>query len=133
MSVPLPGPRWMSTAADAQSPSQSWLHRDLPLVPANGQDGLTSTDSQAYVLAETLLVGGRRLNQHDFPQHGAAGGETLIGRRGELATIRGLIERARTDGEACLVFGEPGVGKTVLLNAFEDRAESEHSSAITTS
>jgi DNA-binding CsgD family transcriptional regulator/tetratricopeptide (TPR) repeat protein len=83
-----------------------------------------STDPKAYVLAETLLVGGRRLNQHDFPQHGAAGGETLIGRRGELATIRGLIERARTDGEACLVFGEPGVGKTVLLDAAADVAAS---------
>jgi DNA-binding CsgD family transcriptional regulator len=64
------------------------------------------------------------LNQRDFPQHGAAGGETLIGRRGELATIRGLIERARTDGEARLVVGEPGVGKTVLLDAAADIAAS---------
>ncbi|MDT5155459.1 MAG: hypothetical protein QOI01_7192, partial [Mycobacterium sp.] len=40
-----------------------------------------STDSKAYVLAETLLVGGRRMNQSDFPEHGAAGGDTLIGRR----------------------------------------------------
>jgi DNA-binding CsgD family transcriptional regulator/ABC-type transport system involved in cytochrome c biogenesis ATPase subunit len=64
------------------------------------------------------------MNQSDFPEHGAAGGDTLIGRRGELATVRGLIERARADGEALLIVGEPGVGKTVLLDAAADIAQS---------
>ncbi|HEV7419590.1 MAG TPA: AAA family ATPase [Mycobacterium sp.] len=62
------------------------------------------------------------MDQRDVPQHGAAGGETLIGRRGELATVRAFIQRARSDGEALLIFGEPGVGKTMLLDAAADMA-----------
>src|SRR5258705_833911 len=84
-----------------------------------------STDSTAYVLAETLLgTRGRRLNQHDFPKPGVARGETLIGRRGELATGGAFVERTRSDGEALLVLGEPGVGKTVLLDAAAEMASS---------
>jgi DNA-binding CsgD family transcriptional regulator len=84
-----------------------------------------STDSTAYVLAETLLgTRGRRLNQHDFPQPGVARGETLIGRRGELVTVGAFVERIRSDGEALLVLGEPGVGKTVLLDAAAEMASS---------
>src|SRR5258705_3227719 len=82
----------------------------------NDMGSLMSTDSKAYVLAETVIGGGRRrLNQHGFPQRGAAGGETLIGRRGEFASIRALIERARSDGQALLIIGEPGVRKSMLL------------------
>ena len=84
-----------------------------------------STDSTAYVLAETLLgTRGRRLNQHDFPQPGVARGETLIGRRGELAIVRALIERTHRDGQALLLFGEPGAGKTMLLDAAAEMASS---------
>jgi DNA-binding CsgD family transcriptional regulator len=84
-----------------------------------------STDSQAYVLAETVFsVGVRRMDQRDVSQRGASGGETLVGRRGELATVRALIQRARSDGEALLIFGEPGVGKTMLLDAAADIASS---------
>ena len=84
-----------------------------------------STDSAAYVLAETLLgTRGRQLNQHDFPQPGVTRGDTLIGRRGELATVRALIERTCRDGQALLLFGEPGAGKTVLLDAAAEIASS---------
>src|SRR3954469_4537829 len=84
-----------------------------------------SADSQAYVLPETVFgVGDRRMDQRDVPQRGAAGGETLIGRRGELATVRALVERARSSGEALLIIGEPGVGKTMLLDAAADMASS---------
>jgi DNA-binding CsgD family transcriptional regulator/tetratricopeptide (TPR) repeat protein len=84
-----------------------------------------STDSTAYVLAETVFsVGVRRMDQRDVSQRGASRGETLIGRRGELATVRALIHRARSDGEALLIFGEPGVGKTMLLDAAADIASS---------
>jgi catechol 2,3-dioxygenase-like lactoylglutathione lyase family enzyme len=41
----------------------------------------------------------------------------LVGRDQDLALIDALLDRARTDGEALLVFGEPGVGKTALLEA----------------
>jgi AAA ATPase domain len=96
-----------------------------PMPLGNGMDCLMSTDAKAYVLAETVFGGGgRRLNQRDFPRRGAAGGETLIGRRAELATARAFIERARSDGEALLIFGDPGVGKTMLLDAAADMASS---------
>src|SRR5258705_2056857 len=77
-----------------------------------------STDSEAFVL------GGNSFRHRgppvelrlDSSQHGVAGGHTLIGRCGELAAVGAFVQRARTDGEALLVFGEPGVGKTLLLD-----------------
>jgi DNA-binding CsgD family transcriptional regulator len=84
-----------------------------------------STDSTAYVVAETLLgTWGRRLNQHDLPQRSVARRDALIGRHGELATVQGLIERACSGGEALLILGEPGVGKTMLLDAAAEMASS---------
>ena len=44
-------------------------------------------------------------------------GEDIVGRDDELHQVRTFLERARTDGAALLVTGEPGVGKTALLNA----------------
>ena len=41
----------------------------------------------------------------------------LFGREAELARIREFVARAATDGEALVLSGEPGVGKTVLLDA----------------
>lgn len=41
----------------------------------------------------------------------------LVGRDRDLALIRALIDQTRTDGGALLVFGEPGVGKSALLEA----------------
>jgi DNA-binding CsgD family transcriptional regulator len=43
--------------------------------------------------------------------------ELLFGRSSELAAITAFVERARTGGEALLLLGEPGVGKTALLEA----------------
>ena len=48
--------------------------------------------------------------------------EVLVGRSGELALISAFVERARTGGEALLLFGEPGAGKTALLDAAADAA-----------
>ncbi|MGO9791616.1 MAG: AAA family ATPase [Solirubrobacteraceae bacterium] len=56
----------------------------------------------------------------EAPQPGARRG--LVGRDGELELIRVFLDRARTDGGALLLFGEPGVGKTVLLDATDDVA-----------
>ena len=48
-----------------------------------------STDSQAYVLAETVFsVGVRRMDQRDVSQRGASGGETLIGLPAVLGNSR---------------------------------------------
>jgi hypothetical protein len=46
----------------------------------------------------------------------------LVGRTGELALVSAFAQRARIDGEALLVFGEPGVGKTALLDAAAEEA-----------
>jgi AAA ATPase domain len=49
--------------------------------------------------------------------------EVLVGRNDELAMIGAFVERAGTDGEALLLFGEPGAGKTVVLDATGEVAE----------
>ncbi len=43
--------------------------------------------------------------------------EVLVGRSGELALISAFAQRTAADGEALLLFGEAGAGKTVLLDA----------------
>ncbi|MER6176741.1 LuxR family transcriptional regulator [Streptosporangium sp. NPDC001681] len=53
----------------------------------------------------------------------AAGNVGLFGRDGDLRVLRSLVERARHDGGALLLFGELGVGKTVLLDAASAYAE----------
>lgn len=42
--------------------------------------------------------------------------ETLIGRDKELELIRAFIAKSAASGDVLLLFGEPGVGKTVLLD-----------------
>jgi hypothetical protein len=51
---------------------------------------------------------------------GTAGG--LIGRSSELATGGAFLDKARSGGAALLIFGEPGVGKTVLFDAAAEMA-----------
>ena len=46
----------------------------------------------------------------------------LVGRETEMERIRAFLAAARTDGGALLVTGEPGVGKTGLLNAASEAA-----------
>jgi DNA-binding CsgD family transcriptional regulator len=46
----------------------------------------------------------------------------LIGRESETDRIRVFLDAARTEGGALLVTGEPGVGKTGLLNAASEAA-----------
>jgi len=48
--------------------------------------------------------------------------EVLVGRVGEVALVSAFEERAKTGGEALLLFGEPGAGKTALLDAAADAA-----------
>jgi AAA ATPase domain len=84
---------------------------------------LDSVHGKAYLAKEIHLgTGGRRLNQLDSPQRDGLGGDALIGRHTELAAVQAFVERTRSDGEALLVLGEPGVGKTVLLDAAAETA-----------
>lgn len=48
--------------------------------------------------------------------------EALVGRERELKIIASFLERAAADGGALLLLGEPGVGKTVLLDAAAEMA-----------
>src|SRR5215813_15459813 len=61
--------------------------------------------------------GPRRDERGDSRQAGQ-----LIGREAEMERIRAFLATARTDGGALLVTGEPGVGKTVLMNAASEAA-----------
>ncbi|WP_433557525.1 helix-turn-helix transcriptional regulator [Pseudonocardia xinjiangensis] len=56
----------------------------------------------------------------DARRSGVAG--SLVGRTRELDRIRSFLDRAATGGEALLLSGEPGVGKTVLLDAAAETA-----------
>jgi predicted ATP-dependent serine protease len=55
-------------------------------------------------------------------QSRVAESETPVGRDAELAAVRVFLARAGTGGAVLLVRGEPGVGKTLLLDAAADMA-----------
>jgi hypothetical protein len=61
------------------------------------------------------------LSTVDPPQPGGMA-EALLGRDGDLALIHAFLGRAGTRGEALLLPGEPGVGKTLLLDVAGDQA-----------
>jgi len=52
----------------------------------------------------------------------AGWGDSLVGRRSELSRLDGFLQRAALDGEALVVAGGPGVGKTALLRYTADVA-----------
>jgi DNA-binding CsgD family transcriptional regulator len=60
------------------------------------------------------------LTDTDLPPLNAA--ESLFGRRLELALIQSFLDGATVSGGALLLLGEPGVGKTALLNAAAEAA-----------
>jgi DNA-binding CsgD family transcriptional regulator len=55
--------------------------------------------------------------------HSTRDGETLFGRGNELELFRDFLARAAAGGDALLVLGEAGVGKTALLRAAEGMVE----------
>jgi DNA-binding CsgD family transcriptional regulator len=62
------------------------------------------------------------MTELDSRQRGVAEADSVVGRSGELDRLRAFVHRSATDGEALLLFGEPGVGKTLLLDAAADVA-----------
>jgi DNA-binding CsgD family transcriptional regulator len=63
------------------------------------------------------------MNDINAPRHDERQGDArLVGRESEMDRIRVFLATARTEGGALLVTGEPGVGKTVLLNAASETA-----------
>jgi DNA-binding CsgD family transcriptional regulator len=63
----------------------------------------------------------------DAPEHGEPYGDgrragQLIGRELEMDRVRSFLATARREGGALLVTGEPGVGKTEILNAASEAA-----------
>lgn len=55
-------------------------------------------------------------DRRDRPANGGAA-KFLIGRAQELELLESFLDRAATRGEALVLLGEPGVGKTELLNS----------------
>jgi DNA-binding CsgD family transcriptional regulator len=72
----------------------------------------------------TFDAGSRPLNTISPSPPRVAEAGTLVGRGAELALVRAFLDRAATSGDALLLFGEPGVGKTHLLDAVADGASS---------
>jgi DNA-binding CsgD family transcriptional regulator len=56
----------------------------------------------------------------ESPRRGVVG--PLLGRSAELSLIHGYLARARNEGDALLVLGDPGVGKTMLLDVAAEAA-----------
>jgi len=54
----------------------------------------------------------------------------LVGRDRELSGIRSFLERAAHSGDAMLIIGEPGVGKTVLLDEAAQAASAARMSVL---
>src|SRR3981081_2587225 len=49
-------------------------------------------------------------------------GAGLVGRAEELQLIRSFLDRVPSVGDALMIVGEPGIGKTELLNRTADAA-----------
>jgi DNA-binding CsgD family transcriptional regulator len=62
------------------------------------------------------------MTELDSRRRGVAEADSVVGRSGEMDLLRAFVHRSATDGEALLLFGEPGVGKTLLLDAAADAA-----------
>src|SRR4029450_1001321 len=98
----------------------SWPYRAL--------DPPDALEANSWITASSaLLFRVAPVNDNDAPPHGERGGDSreagqLVGRESVMERIRAFLATARTDGEAMLVTGEPGVGKTVLLDAASDAA-----------
>ena len=70
----------------------------------------------------------RQMGQGRRPR---SSGETrLVGRDSELAAIHSFLDRAAAGGDALLIFGDPGAGKTALLNAAADAAVAAGTSVL---
>ena len=51
----------------------------------------------------------------DLQTSGPTAGARLIGRSAETAALAAFLRRMSSDGDALLLTGEPGVGKSALL------------------
>jgi DNA-binding CsgD family transcriptional regulator len=77
---------------------------------------LTELTETALLPRGTLALKG----SVEVPQRGVA--DALLGRGRELRLIAAFLDRARSSGEALLVTGEAGAGKTALLDAAGEMA-----------
>jgi DNA-binding winged helix-turn-helix (wHTH) protein len=76
---------------------------------------------------ETVIGRGYRFTAEphtDAPPQPAKPSRLVVGRDAELATLRGAIDRARGGHrQVCFVTGEPGIGKTTLVDTFVDELD----------
>jgi DNA-binding CsgD family transcriptional regulator len=80
------------------------------------------SDLSSSIISRRPIGLDRLMGSVDFPEPRQTRG--LVGRGAELELIRVFLDRAQADGEALLLFGEPGVGKTLLLDAAAEVASS---------
>src|SRR5262245_14800684 len=66
------------------------------------------------------------------PETVGLGGRSLLGRDRELEHLFALIDQIEKRGGALVVRGEPGIGKSVLLEAAEDRARERGVTVVAT-
>ena len=69
-----------------------------------------------------IAVPRSKRQQQNGGQRGRAASPIVCGREEEIALIDGLIDRVRDGGTALVLSGEPGVGKSTLLELAQDRA-----------
>jgi len=78
--------------------------------PGRQRDGLSYVNRlQSVRFSREQFIGGgrRRLNQRDFPQRGAAGGEALIGRRGSWRVSGRLLSEPVATEKRCPMRASP--------------------------
>jgi predicted ATPase len=76
---------------------------------------MTADAATRYCSSHQLDSEGDLVASVDGAHFGVAGG--LVGRDGEIQLLVSFLDRAAQDGAALLVLGDPGVGKTALLDA----------------
>jgi DNA-binding CsgD family transcriptional regulator len=84
--------------------------RRLRVLPSRGDIRASTTNVTGTFAPRDERLGDRLQADH------------LVGREPEVDRLRAFLATARTDGGALLVTGEPGVGKTALLNATSEAA-----------
>ena len=92
------------------------------LRPADHRRALAGVARRAYRARQGSVYSSGLALLDGLDNRRAGVAEVLVGRSGELALISAFSGRARTCGEALLLFGEPGAGKTALLDAAADAA-----------
>jgi len=109
-------------AVVSESAVRSHLH-DLRQVLGDGV--IETVIGRGYRFSAPIAADHGVVSEPMAPRAAAPSPEHLVvGRDGELATLRRALDRAATGHrQICIVSGEPGIGKTTLVEVFLDELE----------